>query len=309
MAQDVISLIDGQKIRAKVTEVAVDHVKFKYYDNLNGPTYMFQKKDIVSIRYQDGKVESFQQGNVQAVPLGQNSPQNQNPPQNQYPPQNRYQSQNQPQNQEFTQPSYSTSSDVQTKFTVGIRAGFNLTNMSSKYDGMKQSAKYLPGFQVGIIGAFATTENFAIQPGVLFATQGARFDYSYEEGESMKGATNLSYIQIPINFQYIIGLEGMKLLLQAGPYIGYAVSGKSKSESTWDGKTEKFEQKIEFGSDGDKVRPFDFGIGLGVGLNFNNIQIGLGYNLGLANLTNYDKASTKNNGFALTLTYMFGKRP
>ena len=49
------------------------------------------------------------------------------------------------------------------------------------------------------------------------------------------------------------------------------------------------------------------GIGAGVGLQFDNIQTGLGHNMGFANLTNTSEIQMKNNGFALTLTYIFGK--
>jgi hypothetical protein len=60
LAQDIITLTDLQKIKAKVTEVTSEQVKFKYYDNLNGQTYVYQKKDVISIHYQNGQVVMFQ---------------------------------------------------------------------------------------------------------------------------------------------------------------------------------------------------------------------------------------------------------
>ena len=70
IAQDVITTRDAQKINAKVVEMSIDQIKFKYADNLDGPTYMFQKKDVISIHYQNGRVELFQAANAStASPL------------------------------------------------------------------------------------------------------------------------------------------------------------------------------------------------------------------------------------------------
>jgi len=203
-----------------------------------------------------------------------------------------------------------TASYAQAQFTFGARAGFNLTNMSAKYDGKKSddyNPKFKPGFQIGVVGEYAFSDVFAIQPGILFATQGVRFKES-EDGVDFKNSTNLNYLQIPINAMYKLDLSSVKLLFQAGPYVGYAISGKEKWSMEGNGIDESGDDKIEFGSDNDKTKALDFGIGLGVGLQFaGNFQAGVGYNLGLMNLSNVDKYTSKNSGIAVTLTYMFGK--
>ena len=56
-AQDVIITKDSRRINAKVTEVNLDNVKYKIFDNQDGPTFTIMKNDIVSILYQDGNVE------------------------------------------------------------------------------------------------------------------------------------------------------------------------------------------------------------------------------------------------------------
>ena len=207
-----------------------------------------------------------------------------------------------------------TASFAQAQFTFGARAGFNLTTSSGKVDGKKvegdMKPKYKPGFQIGVVGEYAFSDNFAIQPGILFATQGHKVNWSqtFPMGKmEIKGTVNINYLQVPVNAQYKLDLGGNALLLQAGPYFGFALSGKSKSETTFNGETEKTDFDIEFGSKEDQTSPLDFGLGLGVGLQLNAIQIGLGYKLGLANLSNFDDASINNRGFALTATYFFGK--
>ena len=202
-----------------------------------------------------------------------------------------------------------TASYAQAQFTFGVRAGFNLTDFSG--DGVEDS-KMKPGFQIGVVGDLALSDNFSIQPGLLFATQGAKWSENESEGDykvSYSESINLNYLQIPINAQYKLDLGDMKLLLQAGPYFGYGISGKYKWEESWNGNKESGDDKIEFGSDEEKhhFKALDLGLGFGAGLQFGNIQAGVGYNLGLANLAHSDNYKIKNNGLAITVTYLFGK--
>ena len=198
------------------------------------------------------------------------------------------------------------------RFSFGVRAGLSFTNISERWDGKKpkgvNKSKFKPGFQLGAVADFSISDNLAIQPGILFATQGWVDKYS-ETGYSEKESWNLNYLQVPLNVQYKINVGSMNLLLQAGPYFGYAFSGKYKEKVTEDGRTKKDEGKIKFGTEDGKMSQIDFGLGVGVGLQFDNMQVGLGYNLGLKNLVNGGgtKDIQKNYGLALTVTYLFGK--
>jgi len=58
-AQDIIVTKDARRINAKVTEVNVDNVRYKNFDNQDGPVYTLLKSDIASIVYQNGQVETF----------------------------------------------------------------------------------------------------------------------------------------------------------------------------------------------------------------------------------------------------------
>jgi len=63
-AQDIIITKDSRKINAKVTEVNVDNVRYKNFDNQDGPIYTILKSDIASILYQNAQVESFETVNT-----------------------------------------------------------------------------------------------------------------------------------------------------------------------------------------------------------------------------------------------------
>ena len=58
-AQDLITKKDGTDIKAKITEVNTDNVKYKRSDNLNGPTYTINKSEILMIIYGNGMREIF----------------------------------------------------------------------------------------------------------------------------------------------------------------------------------------------------------------------------------------------------------
>lgn len=222
-----------------------------------------------------------------------------------------------------------TASYAQAQLNFGIRAGFNMTdmNVNTSAFGMNISpkTKMLPGFQVGIVADYAVSNNFSIQPAVVYATQGMRQNIN-ESIELLPGflppieineknRTSLNYIQVPVNAIYRVDFGFAGLLLQAGPYFGYALSGKFVSESIDDDLSgigiimpnERGEFDIEFGSGNDEMRRFDFGVGFGAGLQFGALQAVLGYNIGLSDLTNLDNSTMKNNGLALTLTYLFGR--
>ena len=68
LAQDIIVTTDAKKIEAKILEVSKTEIKYKEQDDLEGPTFILEIKEINSIIYSNGKVvlygakeaESFQ---------------------------------------------------------------------------------------------------------------------------------------------------------------------------------------------------------------------------------------------------------
>jgi len=58
-AQDLIILRDGNVIEAKVTEISPIEIRYKRFDQLDGPTIVIPASNVLSIRYENGKVESI----------------------------------------------------------------------------------------------------------------------------------------------------------------------------------------------------------------------------------------------------------
>ncbi|NOX86924.1 MAG: hypothetical protein GXO86_13335 [Chlorobi bacterium] len=58
-SQDLIILKNGDEIRAKVTEILSETIKYKRATNLNGPTYSIEKSKVFMIRYKSGDKDIF----------------------------------------------------------------------------------------------------------------------------------------------------------------------------------------------------------------------------------------------------------
>lgn len=66
-AQDVIVKKDGNTILSKVTEVNSNDIKYKKFSNLNGPTYTLDKSEIMSINYENGERDTFDQTDISSA--------------------------------------------------------------------------------------------------------------------------------------------------------------------------------------------------------------------------------------------------
>jgi hypothetical protein len=58
-AQDTLSTRSGESIIAKVLEVTTNEVKYKKFDNLNGPNIIILKSDLFQIKYENGTKDDF----------------------------------------------------------------------------------------------------------------------------------------------------------------------------------------------------------------------------------------------------------
>ncbi|MBN1597602.1 MAG: hypothetical protein JW894_04870 [Bacteroidales bacterium] len=81
-AQDVIYLIDGSEIQAKIIELTNDLIKYKRFDQLDGPLRNISNKDVFMIIYEDGTreiiKETYQKNETETVnqPITYQIPQN-----------------------------------------------------------------------------------------------------------------------------------------------------------------------------------------------------------------------------------------
>ena len=164
--------------------------------------------------------------------------------------------------------------------SFGIKGGLNISSVTN-LDG----ASSLTGFHIGGFAEFKVGDKFTVQPELLYSTQGAKYD---------GGKTNLDYINIPIMFKYYVADA---FSLEAGPQIGFLISGKLKPDSG---------TSVDVKS---AYKSTDFDLDFGAGYDFtDNISAAIRYNLGLAQLQKVlpsGKSASHNSVFQVSLCYRF----
>ena len=183
----------------------------------------------------------------------------------------------------------------------GLKGGLYVSNFSGDTEGLDFKSRF--GFNVGAFAEIKFSEQFALQPEVLYSTQGARVeDFGVQVDEfgffTADASFNLAYINVPVMFKYF---ATEKFSLEAGPQIGFLVSAKLKTEVDGYGSNT---QDIK-----DNFESIDFGLNLGAGYDFTeNFSVSARYNLGLANIANTeegDDSKLHNGVFSLSAGYKF----
>ena len=58
-SQDIITKTNGEEIKSKVLEVTQTDIKYKRFDQLDGPTFTISKTELFMIKYQNGSKDIF----------------------------------------------------------------------------------------------------------------------------------------------------------------------------------------------------------------------------------------------------------
>lgn len=66
-SQDIITKKTGEDISAKITEVSQTEIKYKRYDNLEGPIFSILKSEVLMIRYENGTKDIFNDNTQQQM--------------------------------------------------------------------------------------------------------------------------------------------------------------------------------------------------------------------------------------------------
>ena len=186
-----------------------------------------------------------------------------------------------------------TYTQAQTRF--GIKGGLNFSTIAISGSGTTTTPDSKIGFNLGVISEIPLATDFYLQPGLLFSTKG--YKMSNFSGSDLSVSTN--NIEIPINALYKLNAGSVKVLGFAGPYIGYAVSGKLKSGDE--------SEDIKFSGDNKMMNALDLGFNFGAGVEISNFQITAQYGLGLTNtFANFGDTKVKNKVFGVSVAYLFG---
>lgn len=167
----------------------------------------------------------------------------------------------------------------------GLKGGLNLATWSNNGNGAGYSNR--AGFNAGLFGQVRLGPQFAIQPEVLYSSQGTKYTVGNTEHNLA-----LNYVNIPVMLQALVGRG---FYAEAGPQIGFLTSVTDKVN---DVETGYFNSADFKKSD----------VALGVGLGYTGMAgVGLDarYNFGLTNINNAGSNNIKNNVLQIDLTYKF----
>jgi hypothetical protein len=159
-------------------------------------------------------------------------------------------------------------SNINAQVTVkfGAKLGVNSSNISFKSFDPARSERI--GFHVGVTSEISFTESLALQPDLMFSSQG----FNVKIG----GTTNnqsFNYLNLTIPFAYKMNFVDVNF----GPYVGYLLSKKLDLEFT--------------NANGDPIvstdlyHYFDMGLALGLTFHIQKFFVGTRYNLGLTNVS------------------------
>lgn len=189
--------------------------------------------------------------------------------------------------------------DSGSKVKFGIKAGVNFANVTISADelgGGSFSPKSLTSFHFGGLVDYSFSEKVSIQPALMLSGKG----FKVEMG-SIETSMNLMYLEIPVNVVYKLG----GVYLGAGPYAAFGLSGKEKYEDS-DDSDDNYEEDVKFGSGDEEIKGTDFGVNLLAGYQLTNgLNFGVGYGLGLSNLSNESSGEIKNKLFSISVGYSF----
>jgi len=188
------------------------------------------------------------------------------------------------------------SASAQEDIKFGVKAGVNFAT----FGGDIEDADSRTGFHAGVVAEFKLSENFSIQPELLYSQMGAKFkdsgsfggfSYSYEQ------TSKFDYLSLPILAKYYV-LEGLSI--EAGPQVGYLLSAKNEVKGD-------SEDVLASGDVKDGSKSVDFGVAGGLAY---DLPIGVffqaRYYAGLSNVNDNDgDLDVKNSALQISVGYKF----
>jgi len=167
-------------------------------------------------------------------------------------------------------------------FAFGVKGGVNVASVGGNtYAGITGLSSFSSkiSFHVGAVVEIPISEKLAVQPELLYSSQGTKWPVN-SSGSNLK----LDYVNLPIMVKYYI-IEGLSA--EAGPLAGFLLSTNSNKE--------------DFNS-------LDIAVGIGASYKIgDNLFVGLRYNKGITNI-NKDSdfnGTNQNNVFQVSAGYAF----
>lgn len=181
--------------------------------------------------------------------------------------------------------SLASTMQAQSSALFGLKGGVNFATLNSN---QTTDFKSRTAFNVGALAHIHLNPSWAIQPEVVYSSQGTKYTSGGAEHQ-----LHLDYVNIPVLVQYMFD-NGFRL--QTGPQVGILTSVSDKLSGNETGIFKK---------DDFKSTDFSWSFGLGY-LTYSGFGLDGRYNLGISNINNTTGgANIKNSVFQLGVFYLF----
>ena len=172
----------------------------------------------------------------------------------------------------------STTSQAQlVKF--GVKAGVNFANQTgdASFEGIELDKEGITSYHAGLVAEIKLLDRFAIQPELLYSTQGATYKNAVEEFKN-----ELGYLSIPVMAKFYLTDS---FSFEVGPQASFLLS-----------------EKNDF--DVENAETFEFGVNAGLGFKITeNFFVQGRYGLGLTEASK--DADVKNSTVQLSVGFLF----
>ena len=172
-----------------------------------------------------------------------------------------------------------TSATIQAQLLqIGVKAGVNFASQTGDaFPDQNFDKEGITSFHAGLVAELKLLDKFAIQPELLYSTQGATYKNAFQEFKN-----ELGYISIPVMAKFYLTDS---FSLEVGPQASFLVS-----------------EKNDF--DVEDAETFEFGLNAGLGFKITkNFFVQGRYGLGLTEASK--NADVKNSTVQLSAGFMF----
>ena len=183
----------------------------------------------------------------------------------------------------------------------GARLAGSFSTFKATGDGASQwndNSEGKPNIELGVVGEFMLSDQFAIAPELNYAGAGDIAKYS-SNGFKSEIKFFTSYIQVPVMAKYYINDN---FNLNFGPQIGFLMSADAEVTLTYNGETNSKTESIK-----DEFNSTEFALNMGAGYKFENgLFFDFRYSLGMSDLLkDSDAGNLKSSAIKFGVGYFF----
>lgn len=221
----------------------------------------------------------------------------------------------------FTAILFTASCICKAQIYFGANAGINISSLKTKVNGKDDGFKSDIGYIISTDVNIPVSTSLLLQTGLQYESYHTKLNVTNTGTnftEVITGKTHLEYLNIPVKLLCQVHAGNNIFSIGGGPYIGIGLSGHTKgtaiSERDYGSgfivkDTNATDQALKFGAAANEINRINIGLGLqAIYLLQNNICFSLYTNIGLANLNNQQKTTTKAVTAGITVGYVFRRK-